>query len=323
MQPAVRLCKAFGQSSRLHRLLTHRLVSSAGLQFTTDNQESSSGNNGEAQPGAIPCIFQHKDTSQLWQHYQAATESLDSPTDVGFLDVVVFGAQTTGKSTLLGKLTGLTLPMGKQTVTKCPIRIVVNPKLSGTFLAAKLPRTGQEYRVRLTDNVLDVETYRSAIRKLNIDQGKGDVDAMTDIELQVVVGQQDALPLNVVDLPGFTSYRPQQESSSTSWDPVDSIVISILGGSGDNMRPLLPIMTCKATDTDLVSTRVHFVEGRPFLTVFTHTDLLQTDTTVSQSRLPHCCLQSLHGAHISLHLGWHMALICSYFIRCPRFSQLT
>ena len=210
-------------------------------------------------------MIKPEDTLQLWRQYQAAIESLDSPMDLDFLDIVVFGAQATGKSTLVGKLTGLTLPTGKQPVTKCPVRIVVDPELTKTFLAAKLPKTGHEFCVCLKGNVLDHKTYSDAVRKFSADQGMVDVDAMTAAELQVLVGQQNALPVNVVDLPGFTSYRPQHESSSQSWHLVESIVISVLNGSGDNKRGLLPIMTCSVLDMDTQSTCVHLVEGRPII----------------------------------------------------------
>lgn len=231
-----------------------------------------------AKSGAATSVFDNPSALRLWNHYHAAARSLDNAITVeGFLDVVVFGSQSTGKSTLLGTLTGLALPTGSQTVTRCPIRIIVDPNATGTSLVAKL-RGGQEHHVPLPDNVLSKEIYMEAVRKLNI-ADKREPDELTDRELQVIVGQKECLPLNVVDLPGFTTYAGQHPARSDDVN-VGSIVESFLGETGDDQRwrPLLPIMTCKA-DTDLANTVVQYVEGRPFLTVFTHADLLENDFT--------------------------------------------
>ena len=74
---------------------------------------------------------------KLWAAYQGASSTLgESLRDLGFVDLVVYGRQTTGKSSLLGALCGVQLPTGENQITKCPIRITVNPNQQGATLTA-------------------------------------------------------------------------------------------------------------------------------------------------------------------------------------------
>ena len=80
------------------------------------------------------------ETLALWGHFQNALEELGQDrSQIGFLDVAVFGAQSSGKSSLLSALCGLQLPTGTgSAMTNCPIRISVtdNNESSFTCLAA-------------------------------------------------------------------------------------------------------------------------------------------------------------------------------------------
>ena len=88
-------------------------------------------------PGAESVDLLSPQARKLWAAYQGASSTLgESLRDLGFVDLVVYGRQTTGKSSLLGALCGVQLPTGENQMTKCPIRISVNPNQQGATLTA-------------------------------------------------------------------------------------------------------------------------------------------------------------------------------------------
>lgn len=138
------------------------------------------------------------ETLALWGHFQNALEELEQDRSrIGFLDVAVFGAQSSGKSSLLSTLCGLQLPTGTgSAVTRCPIRISVTDN-DESFLhmpgrskeQIPLPQAG-------TKPCLTEDIYNQALHQLS-------AGAMTAKELEIRVGRPGHLPLNIVDTPGL------------------------------------------------------------------------------------------------------------------------
>ena len=219
--------------------------------------------NGPPPNGTQGGLSSDEETLALWGHFQNALEELGQDrSKVGFLDVAVFGAQSSGKSSLLSTLSGLQLPTGTgSAVTKCPIRISVTdsdssymqmPGISKELIP--LPRDGN--KPNLTNNI-----YSQALHQLS-------GGAMTAEELEVKVGRPGHLPLNIVDTPGLITNDVPEKAI------VDQLINTVLAGSGHADRPLLPIMTGTGTDVDINNLRTNLVRGRAFITVFTHVDHL-------------------------------------------------
>ncbi len=206
------------------------------------------------------------ETLALWGHFQNALEELGQDrSQIGFLDVAVFGAQSSGKSSLLSTLCGLQLPTGTgSAVTKCPIRISVTDN-NESFLhmpgrskeQIPLPQAGK--KPCLTEDI-----YNQALHQLS-------AGAMTAKELEIKVGRPGHLPLNIVDTPGLII------NDVPDRPVVEELIKTVLAGSGQPDRPLLPIMTGTGNDVDINNLRTNLVRGRAFITVFTHVDHLMTD----------------------------------------------
>lgn len=204
------------------------------------------------------------ETLALWGHFQNALEELGQDrSQIGFLDVAVFGAQSSGKSSLLSALCGLQLPTGTgSAMTNCPIRISVTDN-NESFL--HMPGRSKEHtpfpqagrKPCLTEDI-----YNQALHQLS-------AGAMTAKELEIRVGRPGHLPLNIVDTPGLiindVPVRPVVE------EPIKTVLAS------QPDRPLLPIMTGTGNDVDINNLRTNLVRGRAFITVFTHVDHLMTD----------------------------------------------
>ncbi|KAA6426768.1 MAG: hypothetical protein FRX49_03093 [Trebouxia sp. A1-2] len=181
------------------------------------------------------------ETLALWGHFQNALEELEQDRSrIGFLDVAVFGAQSSGKSSLLSTLCGLQLPTGTgSAVTRCPIRISVTDN-DESFLhmpgrskeQIPLPQAG-------TKPCLTEDIYNQALHQLS-------AGAMTAKELEIRVGRPGHLPLNIVDTPGL-------------------IINDVPDRPGTG------------NDVDINNLRTNLVRGRAFITVFTHVDHLMTD----------------------------------------------
>ena len=221
----------------------------------------------------------------LWSHFQTALEELEQDrSQIGFLDVAVFGAQSCGKSSLLSTLCGLHLPTGiGSAVTKCPIRIAVTDT-NESFVQMpgskenRLSLSKEGTRPRLTNKL-----YEQALEQLS--RGK-----MTAEELEIRVGRPGHLPLNIVDTPGLIVNDVPDKLI------VDQLIKTVLAGSGHPDRPLLPIMTCTGTDVDVNNLRTNLVQGRSFITVFTHVDHLLHDQ-VGDTMALSCMLAKPSSAH--------------------------
>jgi len=123
--------------------------------------------------------------------------------------------------------------------------------------------------------------YNQALHQLS-------AGAMTAKELEIRVGRPGHLPLNIVDTPGLdVSDRPV----------VEELIKTVLAGSGQPDRPLLPIMTGTGNDVDINNLRTNLVRGRAFITVFTHVGQIRWDChcinswLMSDSKLLLCMLE--------------------------------
>lgn len=205
-------------------------------------------------------------TVGLWRQFQKVIKVLGHDrSKIGFLDVAVYGAQSSGKSSLLSALCGLGLPSGGGVVTRCPVRLTVVDDTDKSFLMWPGPGGGQqELPYEGNKPFLPTDLYTEALQKLS--GGR-----MTNQELEIKVGRPGDLPLNIVDTPGLiTNDVPDKPV-------VDKLVREVLAGSGNPEQALLPIMACKCTDVDLNNTSASLVTGRGYITVFTHIDYLSDD----------------------------------------------
>ena len=227
---------------------------------------------GDAAAAGAGGLSSDQETLALWGHFQNALEELGQDrSQIGFLDVAVFGAQSSGKSSLLSTLCGLQLPTGTgSAVTKCPIRISVTDtnesyvQLPGANRdQIPLPQNGS--RPCLTEAI-----YSQALQQLS-------GGAMTPAELEIKVGRPGHLPLNIVDTPGLIINDVREKPV------VDELIRTVLAGSGQADRPLLPIMTGTGQDVDINNLRTSLVRGRAFITVITHVDHLMADQVEATS----------------------------------------
>ena len=102
------------------------------------------------------------------------------------------------------------------------------------------------------------------------------------------VGRPGHLPLTIVDMPGLITNDVPEKAI------VDQLIKTVLAGSGNADRPLLPIMTGTGTDVDINNLRTNLVRDRNFITVFTHVDHLKEDKVLPTSA-PYLALSAGHS----------------------------
>lgn len=129
-----------------------------------------------------------------------------------------------------------------------------------------LPQAGR--KPCLTEDI-----YNQALHQLS-------AGAMTAKELEIRVGRPGHLPLNIVDTPGLII------NDVPDRPVVEELIKTVLAGSGQPDRPLLPIMTGTGNDVDINNLRTNLVRGRAVITVFHHVDSLMTDQVGQTVNLP-------------------------------------
>lgn len=115
--------------------------------------------------------------------------------------IVVVGDQSAGKSSVLESITGISLPRGENTVTKCPIVIQIRGIDCKNQESANVRIEGDE--VEKAESVPLEELHKKINEKQNQILNKAGTE-ITDTPLYVNVKKQNAPDLTLYDLPGIT-----------------------------------------------------------------------------------------------------------------------
>lgn len=115
--------------------------------------------------------------------------------------IVVVGDQSAGKSSVLESITGIKLPRGSGTVTKCPIVIQIRNVKDDSLEYATVRIEGEETfdkeKIPLKDLSQKINDTQNAILKRNASE-------ISDVPLYVYVNKLNSPDLTLFDLPGLT-----------------------------------------------------------------------------------------------------------------------
>ena len=131
--------------------------------------------------------------------------------------IVVVGDQSSGKSSVLESISGVSLPRGTNIVTRCPLElqlrqdketyaVISRPANVGLF-GGDPSKTVSERLERLEDIAPAIERYTAEIAGAN----KG----VSDKPISLRVHRPDAPDLTLIDLPGAPSLSPRQHPASS------------------------------------------------------------------------------------------------------------
>ncbi len=129
------------------------------------------------------------------------TEKIELP------NIVVVGDQSSGKSSVLESITGIELPRGENTVTKCPIVLQMRSVLKKEDECASIKIGNEPKELKCSISALKKSISDSQEELLKISQGE-----ITDLPLYVYVKKIGAPDLTLYDLPGIT-YKNEKLTS--------------------------------------------------------------------------------------------------------------
>ncbi|OCT93745.1 MX dynamin-like GTPase 1 L homeolog isoform X1 [Xenopus laevis] len=117
--------------------------------------------------------------------------------DLGLPSIAVIGDQSSGKSSVLEALSGVTLPRGSGIVTRCPLELKLKKATKSTTWSGKISYRDHELTIA---SAAEVENQVKQAQNLMAGNGKGISDEL--ISLEVI--SPDVPDLTLIDLPGIT-----------------------------------------------------------------------------------------------------------------------
>ncbi|XP_075256555.1 uncharacterized protein LOC142349030 isoform X3 [Convolutriloba macropyga] len=183
-------------------------------------------------------------------------------------NVVAVGNQTSGKSSVLGKLSGVDLPVGDRQTTLCATQLALRAS-QRQFCCMEHPK------MKEIANVSDVSEEISKIQEeLASDNACGfNLDVMPRFRIE----NEKARTLTVVDLPGIILAVPTDQDASSIIGEVDNMVL-------DYIRPQTTIILCviNAAQDLALQKSIRLVRdvdptGARTIVVFTNVDRLRDD----------------------------------------------
>jgi GTP-binding protein EngB required for normal cell division len=115
--------------------------------------------------------------------------------------IVVVGDQSSGKSSVLESITGIQLPRGENTVTKCPIVIQMREAKSKQLEHATIKIEGEDdkklKRINLTEIKTQLEEYQTKVLS-------GGKDEISETPIYICFEKVGVPNLTLYDLPGIT-----------------------------------------------------------------------------------------------------------------------
>ncbi|CAB1428109.1 unnamed protein product [Pleuronectes platessa] len=123
--------------------------------------------------------------------------SLGVEKDLALPAIAVIGDQSSGKSSVLEALSGVSLPRGKGIVTRCPLELKMKRKRSGDVWYGKISYRDYEEEI---DDPADVEKMIREAQDKIAGVGVGISDDLISLE----IASPDVPDLTLIDLPGIT-----------------------------------------------------------------------------------------------------------------------
>ncbi|CAH1444431.1 unnamed protein product [Lactuca virosa] len=193
-----------------------------------------------------------------------AVDSLRRLKVIALPTIVVVGDQSSGKSSVLGSLAGISLPRGQNIYTRVPLIMRLQNH------SDPLPELLLEYQKKSV-KIMEENQISNAIDKATVEIA-GNNKGISNVPLTLVVKKKGVPNLTMIDLPGITRvaigdqpeniYEQITDMIMEHIKPEESIILTVLAASVD-------FATCEST---CMSRRVD-INGQRTLVVVTKSDL--------------------------------------------------
>lgn len=238
--------------------------------------------------GAIDSEFQTRMTPTL-EGLERLRASQDGNAEVSVPGVVVVGAQSAGKSSVLEAITGIKLPRGQNITTRVPPNLSLQ-NVPGCKPHALIGSSPDSTCAR----VIDFTEVGQAIEGLTSDLA-GDGAAVNEAPIYCWIKRDSGPTLTLTDLPGIThmcaddrqDIHTQTVSLVNKYIQEPNMVILVVVPAMEDFANAEGIKLAKAVDPD----------GRRTLGVVTKMDNIQPGCNIAGKL-------RMDGKHVKLHLGF-------------------
>ena len=188
-----------------------------------------------------------KDIRPILDYYDQLSFLFKDTKSIEIPRMVVVGAQSSGKSSVLESLSRIELPRGEGIVTRCPIMIQLRRATSGE--SAKIGIQGNSEESYENISLDEIAGKLASYQKLLLEKNKGFL--LTKECIQLKVFRNDAPDLTLIDLPGITH---QTENDHTA---IKEIIQQYIQGDETIILLILP-----ATEDTAANEAISFIREK-------------------------------------------------------------
>ena len=225
-------------------------------------------------------IFQKLATSSFGAFQRAMTELSGLTMEDFFVpEVVVIGAESSGKSSLLEAITKCAVfPRGKTFTTRMPVRLLLTTCQEGDTKVSVLFK-GVEHKGHATDDILGL-----------VDDIMNDLpdDEITDAELTIRIHEPNIPTFSFIDLPGIRAFPPAMAARSKQ------LVSSYLARPNILVMCVVPAPTQRLTTVDAIAMVLALNKAAETVVALTMTD------KVNEENMAELVLDRLSGSSTEL-----------------------
>ncbi|XP_036400708.1 interferon-induced GTP-binding protein Mx3-like [Megalops cyprinoides] len=190
--------------------------------------------------------------------------------DLALPAIAVIGDQSSGKSSVLEALSGVSLPRGSGIVTRCPLELKLR-KLRGGVQWKAILSYNEEY-IQFDDPSL-VERYVAEAQNELAGEGVGICDDLITLE----ISSPDVCDLTLIDLPGIARV-PVKGQPEDIGDQIKSLILNFIEKSETIILVVVPCNVDIATTEALRMAQEVDPEGKRTLAILTKPDLVDKGT---------------------------------------------
>ncbi|XP_041950663.1 interferon-induced GTP-binding protein Mx2-like isoform X2 [Alosa sapidissima] len=190
--------------------------------------------------------------------------------DLALPAIAVIGDQSSGKSSVLEALSGITLPRGSGIVTRCPLMLKLRKLLGGVQWKAII--SYKDTSTEFSDPSL-VEQYVVAAQNELAGDGVGICDELISLEIM----SPEVCDLTLIDLPGIARV-PVKGQPEDIGDQIKRLILSFIEKSETINLVVVPCNVDIATTEALKMAQEVDPDGKRTLAILTKPDLIDRGT---------------------------------------------
>ncbi|KAG5277349.1 hypothetical protein AALO_G00116520 [Alosa alosa] len=190
--------------------------------------------------------------------------------DLALPAIAVIGDQSSGKSSVLEALSGVTLPRGSGIVTRCPLMLKLRKLLGGVQWKAII--SYKDTSTEFSDPSL-VEQYVVAAQNELAGDGVGICDELISLEIM----SPEVCDLTLIDLPGIARV-PVKGQPEDIGDQIKRLILSFIEKSETINLVVVPCNVDIATTEALKMAQEVDPDGKRTLAILTKPDLIDRGT---------------------------------------------